>query len=697
MIRHSSVLALGFFLATLIGGSTSTTSAAEPGQEFDIVIYGGTSAGVTAAVQSRKLGKTVVLIEPGKHIGGLTSGGLGATDFGRKEVIGGLSREFYGRILRYYQNKDAWRQEEFKDYIGRARHYIEPDAMLGFEPHVAEQIFREMLHEVRAAVVYSQRLNRRDGVVKENGRIISIEMETGEIYRGKMFLDATYEGDLLAAAGVSYTVGREANSQYEETLNGVQVDNAKKHQFNFPVDPYIEPGNPQSGLLPYIHDGSPGEQGEADKRVQAYNFRMCLTNDPDNRVPFPKPAEYDEKDYELLLRYFEAGLDILPWHNGAMPNRKTDTNNNGAFSTDFIGMNNHWPEGSYEEREAMFEAHKHYQMGLMWTVCNHPRVPETIRNAASQWGLARDEFIDHGNWPHTLYVREGRRMVSDFVVTENHLLRKIPSPRPIGMGSYNMDSHNVQRYVDENGHARNEGDVQVSPRGPYPIDYGALIPKKSECENLLVPVCVSCTHIAYGSIRMEPVFMILGQSAATAACIAIDQKIAVQDVDYNELRLDLIAGKQVLAISPAPGFGGEKRQLEGVVIDNDQARQLGNWLPGSVTRRFIGNDYLHDNDRLKGEMAVTYQAVLKETGKYEVRMSYSSHENRAQRVPVTIQHGHGESTVAVNQRIPPQIDGVFTSLGVFLFTSDRPAVVIIRNGATNGHVVADAVQFIKVE
>jgi hypothetical protein len=371
-------------------------------------------------------------------------------------------------------------------------------------------------------------------------------MLSGREFHGRMFVDATYEGDLMAAAGVSFTVGREANATYDETLNGVQVSHATKHQFTKPVDAYVEPGKPASGLLPRVHSGSPGVEGEADKRLQAYCYRVCMTDHPENRTPFPKPDGYDERQYELLLRYLQAGWRDIARKFDPLPNRKTDTNNHGAFSFDNIGMNYDYPEASYERRREILREHETYQKGVLWFLGNDPRVPVEVRTQIGRWGLARDEFKDNGHWPHQIYVREARRMVGDFVVTEGHLKLERPTPRPVGMGSYNMDSHNVQRYVDAAGHARNEGDVQVGLKASYPIDFGAIVPQRGECANLVVPVCVSASHIAYGSIRMEPVFMILGQSAATAACLALEGDQAVQDVEFAKLRQRLIADQQML-------------------------------------------------------------------------------------------------------------------------------------------------------
>ncbi len=517
----------------------------------DVIVYGGTSGGVAASVQVARMGKSVILIEPSAHVGGLTAGGLGATDIGRKVAIGGISREFYQRIHRHYQQPEAWRNETLETYGERTNNrLLDTDTMWGFEPHVAEKTFEAMLAEAGVTVVRGERLDMAKGVEMDGDRIVAVTMESGARFRGAAFIDATYEGDLMAKAGVSYTVGREANAQYGETLNGVQVQNAVHHQFVAPVDPYVTPGDPDSGLLPGVHGDGPGEEGAADHRVQAYCFRMCTTDDPENRVAWPKPDGYDPLRYELLLRNFEAGDHRVPWHPSHMPNRKTDTNNNFAISTDNIGMNYDYPEADYAARERIIAEHRTYQQGLMWTLANSPRVPETVREEFRRFGLAADEFTDNGNWPHQLYVREARRMVSDYVMTEHDCKHERAAADPVGLGAYGMDSHNTQRYVDENGHARNEGDVQVPVAGPYPVSYRSIVPKQGECANLLVPVCLSATHIAYGSIRMEPVFMILGQSAATAAVMAIDDDVAVQEVDYARLRERLLADGQVLAWSP---------------------------------------------------------------------------------------------------------------------------------------------------
>ncbi len=529
----------------LMSDRPDASFAADSSKSYDTVIYGGTSAAMAAALQIKRMGKTVVIVCPEQHLGGLTAGGLGWTDSGRKDAVGGIAREFYQRLKKHYDRSEAWIFQKPEDYSHYRRN---DDAMWVFEPHVAERAFEQLVKEYAIPVFRDEWLKRDGGVVKDGSRIISITMLSGKTYRGKTFIDATYEGDLMASAGISYHVGREGNDVYGETLNGVQTRNAVSHQFEKPVDPYVKPGEPGSGLLPRIHDCVPGAEGKGDDRVQAYNYRMCLTKVPANRVTFPKPDNYDPMQYELLARYLDQGWRAIFTKFDPAPNAKTDTNNHGAFSTDNIGMNYDYPEATYERRREILKEHEDYQKGLMWFLAYDPRVPEDVRQKTSQWGLAKDEFTDNGHWPHQIYVREARRMVSDFVMTELHLRRIKPTPKPIGMGSYNMDSHNVQRYVDESGHARNEGDIQINPGGPYPISYEAIVPKAAECANLLVPVCLSSSHIAYGSIRMEPVFMILGQSAATAAALAIDSNTSVQQVDYSELRKRLLADGQVLSL-----------------------------------------------------------------------------------------------------------------------------------------------------
>lgn len=552
-----SLLLFLLFISIVLQSCQDPTDQAD----YDLVIYGGTSAGIAAAVQAKRMGKSVILIEPSARIGGLTTGGLGQTDIGNKEAIGGIAREFYEEIKQYYDDPANWKWQKKEDYKdgGQTRTAAGESSMWTFEPSAAMTVYETWIAAHDIPLILNQQLDREQGVTKTEGKISEIIMRSGESYRGKMFIDATYEGDLLATADVSYTIGREANAKYQETQNGVNTTitdttitgyparNGINHNFVDGVDPYIVEGDPSSGLLPFINPDGPGQEGEGDHHIQAYCFRMCLTDHPDNRIPFAKPANYNELDYELLLRNFEAGEEGFPWINSQMPNRKTDTNNRTAFSTDFIGQNYSYPEATYEERERITIAHRHYQQGLMWTLANHPRVPEHIRTEVARWGTSKDEFAREDGWQQQLYVREARRMVSDYVMTQYNCEGLEVAADPIGMAAYGMDSHNTQRYVNAEGFVKNEGNVEAKVKEPYPISYGSIVPKKSECTNLLVPVCVSASHIAFGSIRMEPVFMVLGQSAATAACLSIDKNTTVQELDYPSLKTQLLQDKQRLS------------------------------------------------------------------------------------------------------------------------------------------------------
>jgi hypothetical protein len=519
----------------------------------DVVVYGGTGAGVIAAVEAARMGKHVILIEPTRHLGGISSSGLGWTDVGNPNTIGGLAREFYGKIYDYYQNPAAWTfgsRENFLHAPGQRVRAIDSvhHLMWVFEPKAAEAVFDQIVQQPGITVVLGQRLDLTGGVTRQGTRILSIRMESGEVYSADVFIDASYEGDLMAKAGVTCVVGREANCTFGETINGIQTDLSTKNQLLPVLDPYVIKGDRSSGLLPGVNADPAGADGQADHRIQAYCYRMCLTDVPENRVMVTCPSSYNPKDYELLFRAIEAGQHDHFFKLDRMPNGKTDSNNDSGISTDFVGMNYAYPEGDYATREKIAAAHEAWQQGLLWTLQNHPRVPAKIRAAYAQWGLPKDEFMDNGHWPPQLYIREARRMRGMFVETESTLLDDSLVADPIAMGSYAMDSHNVQRYASPGGYVQNEGDVQMPVPRPYKISYGAIVSQVEDCTNLLVPVCLSATHVAYGSIRMEPVFMMLGQSAGAAAALAIDHKSPVQRVAYSELRDRLLKDKQVLFI-----------------------------------------------------------------------------------------------------------------------------------------------------
>ena len=585
------------------------------------------------------MGKTVVIVCPDKHLGGLSSGGLGFTDTGNKAVIGGLSRDFYHRVWKHYDQPTAWAWQKKEEYGNKGQGTPAIDGAQRtqwiFEPHVAEQVFEDFVNENNITVHRDEWLDRAKGVAKTGGRITSITMLSSKTFAGKMFIDATYEGDLMAAAGVAYHVGREAQNVYDEKWNGIQTGVLHhKHHFGAvkeKISPYILPGDPKSGVLPRVSATPPGEYGKGDKRVQAYCYRMCLTKHADNLVPFPKPEGYDPKQYELLLRVFEAGWRETFEKFDPIPNLKTDTNNHGPMSTDNIGMNYDYPEATYERRREILQEHRNYQQGWLYFIANDPRVPAEVQTEMRKWGLAKDEFTDNGNWPHQIYVREARRLIGSYVMTENELLKKRPTPDSVGMGSYTIDSHNIQRYITLEGYVQNEGDIGVGTKGPYEIAYGSLVPKKGQCDNLLVTICVSSSHIAFGSIRMEPVFMILGQSAATAAVTAIDANQTVQEVPYAKLRERLLKDGQVLEYatakeddSPVGKIGVDPAKLSGIVVDDSQAKLTGEWKEGTAGGKWVGVGYRHDGNLRDGQQAARFEAKLPQAGRYEVRLTRHS-------------------------------------------------------------------------
>jgi hypothetical protein len=668
----------------------------------DVVIYGGTCAAITSAVQVKKMGRSVIIVSPDKHLGGLSSGGLGFTDTGNKAVIGGLARDFYHRIYLHYQKPESWVQQKQSEYgnKGQGTPAMDGDSrtMWIFEPHAAEQVFEDYVKEFGLEVMRDEWLDRTNGVKKEGGKIVAITTLSGKTYAGKMFIDATYEGDLMAAAGVDYHVGREANSVYGEEHNGVQVG-VLHHRHHFgavkePISPYKVPGDPKSGVLPRVSSADPGKVGEGDKRVQAYCFRSCYTTDPGNRIPFPKPEGYDASQYELLLRVLNTGWSEFFEKFDPIPNHKTDTNNHGPFSFDNIGMNYDYPEASYGRRREIIAEHRTYQQGLLWFVANDPRVPKKVQEELRTWGLPKDEFTDNGNWSHQLYIREARRMTGQYVMTENELRKKKPTPESVGMGSYTIDSHNVQRHITAEGYVQNEGDIGVGTNGPYEIAYGSLIPKEGQVSNLLVPVAMSASHIAYGSIRMEPVFMILGQSAATAAVLALNDGVAVQKLPYAKLRVQLLKDGQILEYSgPKTTRGVDPKSLKGVVLDDTDAKLTGEWKESGAAKSFIGDGYSHDANARDGKASARFEAKLPKAGKYRVMLASTPNNNRASNAPVEIHHAGGVQRLKLDLRTPKPADGVFwLDLGEHDFQGE--ASVIITNEGTDGYVVIDGIRWL---
>ena len=635
----------------------------------DVCVYGGTSGGVIAAVQAARMGKPVALVVVNNHLGGMTSGGLGQTDIGSfgDSYIQGVAREFYTRVGQKYAT----------------------GAKFTFEPHVAETVFNEMVAQAAVTVYTNQYLL---SVVRQGPQLVALTMNNGNIFRAGMFIDASYEGDLMAKAGISCMIGREATSQYGESLNGIRAPNSGGHQFgSLNVNPYVVTNNPASGLLPLIQGGSPGTAGSADQRVQAYNFRMCLTTAAANQLPLTAPTNYAASQYELLGRYIQALVaqgttpSLGTFMNiSGMPNSKTDINNNGPVSTDFIGQNYTYTEADYATRAQIWQAHKNYLQGLLYFLATDPRVPSGVQSQMQSYGFCKDEFADNGGWPYQLYVREARRMVSDYVMTQSNCLGQAVAPDSIGLAAYTMDSHNCQRVV-VNGYAQNEGDTEVGVTAPYPVSYRAIVPKAAECANLLVPCCLSASHIGFGSIRMEPVFMILGQSAGTAASLAIDDGVMVQQVNVAKLQAQLTADSQLLQW----GSSGA-----GLVVDNADATGVaivGPWTSSTSISGYYGANYVTDGNTNKGLSSVAFAPTLPQRDSYQVYARWTANPNRANNVPIDIIHPAGTNTVYVDQT---QQGGQWVLLLTTNFDAGTAGKVRIRNTGTTAYVIADAVQFV---
>lgn len=635
--------------------------------QVDVCIYGATSAGIIAAYTAKKMHRSVLVIEPGKHIGGLTSGGLGFTDIGNKYAVSGLGLDFYRKVGKKYGKFESWI----------------------FEPHVAKEVFMQYIKSAKIDVALGHTL---ESVRSEFGYIKELELnyinEEGKIttkkVEAKMFIDCSYEGDLMAKANVSFTVGRESNNMYNETINGVQLRD--KHQFPDGIDPYKIPGKPESGLLWGISEAPLFPNGSADTKVQAYNYRICLTDDPANRIDITRPEGYDSTMYELLLRLLAkkpaASLGAI-LKIDRMPNHKTDINNNGPFSTDMIGMNYKYPESNYEKREVIKKQHESYVKGLLYFIGHDPRMPENLRKEMLAWGYPKDEFTDNNNFTPQMYVREARRMISAYVMTEANCLGKEVVSDGIGMAAYTMDSHNAQRVV-VNKMVKNEGDVQVGGFGPYPISYRSIIPRSKEIKNLLVPVCLSASHIAYGSIRMEPVFMVLGQAAATAASMALEGKLDVQEVNVQQLQ-------QALKTNPlADG------SIPEIIVDNANTNQVtikGNWA--AKERIGYGPSVLTADEPSAEERSVQYKPVVDKDGSYQLYTYMLPNYNKlASQTMVTVFDGSKETKVTLKKsdiQVQGQTSGEWVSIGKFKLRAGSNAHITIHAANADGAVVADAV------
>lgn len=662
---------LGLVLTVLLGACNRQTTR----DEYDVVVYGGTSAGVIAAYTAHKMGKTVLIVNPNEHIGGLSSGGLGQTDIGNKHAVTGLSRDFYRKLGKAYGHFESWT----------------------FEPSMAEKLFKDYLREGNIPVIYNKRISevQKNQATIESVTLVNTSGEEGtpQTIRGKVFLDCTYEGDLLPLAGVTYFVGREDNADYNEKLSGYQLPEYHKqsgyHQFPDGISPYKIPDDPSSGLVWGISETQPTPVGSGDKLVQAYNFRICLTDSVENQLPIVRPEGYDSTKYELLVRLLEAqpnmrGLNqYFIW--SPMPKRKTDINNRGGFSTDMIGYSHNWAEASHEERQKIYDEHLSYTQGLLYFMGNDARVPDTLRNEVLKWGYPKDEYKNNNHFTPQIYVREGRRMVGDYVMTEANCRSEAVVEDAVGMAAYTMDSHNTQRII-VNGMVKNEGNVEVGGFPPYPISYRALTPKAAQCTNLLVPVALSATHIAFGSIRMEPVFMVLAQSAAIAASMAIDAGAAVQDVDIAALRQKLKSD---------PLLDGSTPEL---LVDNDDSLHVqitGNW---AVRRGGYGRSYLvatGDDDSALSSVRFT-PAVQKE-GQYRAYAYFTKIGTLSDHIDVSVFDGNETRQANVKASdivVIGQTSGEWVDLGTYHLPAGAKAYAEISTRGADKDIVADAMLWV---
>lgn len=656
-----------FAVLLLAGCSRSRT--------YDVCVYGSTSAGVVAAYSAAQCGKSVVLIEPTEHVGGMTTGGLGFTDIGNKQVIKGVAKEFYRKVGRHY---------------GRLEQWI-------FEPSVADSIMRSYLQHENITVLTGRRIVSAD---KAGTRITSIVVETSAEPHSTMtvgadyFIDCSYEGDLMARAGVSYVVGRESNDTYGETYNGVELMTG--HQFPDGIDPYRVEGDPSSGLLWGISDAEVAPDGTGDEMVQAYNYRICLTSDLDNMIPITRPEGYDSTRYELLLRLIEAQPDKRMLNDyfiwSRMPNDKTDINNRGGFSTDMIGMNHSYPEASYDERDSIIAAHTLYTKGLLWFLGNDPRVPDIMRKRMRMWGYPKDEYTAFGHWTPQLYIREARRMVGEYVATQADCEGRAVVNDGVAMAAYQMDSHNCQRIViTENGRdmVKNEGNVEIGGGLPYPISYRSITPKRSECTNLLVPVCLSASHIAYGSIRMEPVFMVLGQVAAVAVAEAMaNGGCDVQQVDSRRI---------CAAIDADPYLDGSQPDI--LVDDADAGVEIeAGWTRVSRSGGY-GLSYLEiPADAERCSVRYTVES-MPSSGDYAVYAYQNADKRLAMQTAVRVFTGDECRDVVIDRSrmdVLGQTSGEWVPLGTYRFEKGMPGAVEFDNSLAEGSVTrADAVLFVK--
>jgi hypothetical protein len=658
--------------------------------QVDVVVYGATPGGFCAAIAAAREGVSVVLLEPTGHVGGVNTGGLCFSDSNQtvRSTVMGLFDEWHSRVEKDYQQRGValpYKVSE-KDHTPWT-----------YEPHVAAKITQQMLDEAGVKVLTRHVLK---SVAKDGTRIAKLMTSGGE-FEAKVFIDGTYEGDLMAAAGVSWTIGREGRKDFGESLAGKQYPKAK-----IPISGLGADDKP----LPLITTTDAGSEDAGDKNVMVYSFRLCVTRDEANRVPFPKPAHYDPARFEVVRRYFaQEKRPVVPWDLYPLPGNKFDANNGigKQFSMGLVGACNGWSEADEAGRAAIWEAHKQYTLEFYHFLTTDAAVPENIRVQMSALGLCRDEFADYGHWSPQLYVREGRRMIGEFVLSQKDIMDDPKKEDAIVVSSFPIDSHDCQR-MGTSEFVVDEGTIMpVRMAGrkngyAYHVPYRAITPKAAECANLLVPVALSCTHVGLSSIRVEPTWMILGQSAGIAAALSAKQNLAVQKLPYPALRERLLAQKQVLDLpvfaKPIPEPKGamsiDPKTLPGIVLDDAQAELKGPWSRSANFKPHIGTGYLHDDKRGDGECVAVFRVQVRQTGRYDLRMAYSAHETRATKVPLTIQTSGKPVELLVDQTQPLPAGEAFRSIGKVELQKDRETTITLRNAGTDGFVILDALQLV---
>jgi hypothetical protein len=676
-------------VALLLFLNPTITQAAD---QADVVVYGSTPGGFCAAIAAAREGASVILLEPTNHVGGVNTGGLSFSDSNQtvRSTVMGLFDEWHRRIEQDYTARGVKLPYQVA---------VKNNDKWTYEPHVAQRVTQQMLDEAKVRVLTRRILT---SVVKDGERIVQLRTSDGD-FVAKTFVDATYEGDLLAAAGVSWTIGREGRDEFQESLAGKQYTKAK-----LPISGFDDAGKP----LPFITATELGDEMAGDSLVMTYSFRLCLTADPAKRVPFPQPAAYDPARFELFRRYARlnkggVGFDMYP-----LPGNKIDGNNSigGQFSLGMVGACNGWSEANAAERQKLWEAHKQYTLEFLHFLTTDESVPEQVRKRFADLGLCKDEFAEHGHWPPQLYVREGRRLKGMYVVSQKDILDRPEKDDPIVVSSFPIDSHDVRRVALPDGGVMNEGTIfpvrmKGRPHGyPYHIPYRAILPLPTECANLLAPVPLSCTHVAMSSIRVEPTWMILGQSAGIAAALAAKEGVAVQKLAYPKLRDRLVAQGQVLELPtlpelPSPPAGPISipvDSLPGIVLDDESAELKGDWQVSINFKPYIGQGYRHDDKRGDGNSQAVFRFKTPKTGEYELRMAYSAHETRAKKVPVVIQSGDQKATMHVDQTVPLSSGQAFRPVGKCQLVGGAESTITVTNTGTEGFVILDALQLVPV-